>query len=460
MGNYLKLKQKYLLRGWTGLMHGVTNDETGETGFLPGNVYDTLKLCNGRFEADSPVFIGERKKHLKKMIECGLIEEVDEPSSLMPAQEYRTYDNRFMQMVHWSITGHCNYRCRHCYMSAPHAALPQPDHDECIRIIDEIASCGIRQVSITGGEALIRDDFLSLVDHMLERDLRIVMIMSNGALVNGELLNELEKRDIRPEFNLSYDGTEGQHDWLRGVPGAEKAVERAFLLCREHGFPTGSEFCLHRGNAALLRDSVKRLGEWGVGSLKVSGLCVTGEGQAIRDHALSSGEEFETYLAYIPQYMEDGMPVKRLILSGVFSCIDGKAGIPFVKGDEDHPNEKQLACRASRMTMYLGPDGRILPCIPMSETEKSQEHFPGINGISLREALTDSTYISFIRTNMGQYLEHNAKCRSCEYKYRCGGGCRGRAVIENDGEDLLGIDPDTCLFFRGGYYDRVKKLIQ
>nr|MCR5399499.1 radical SAM protein [Lachnospiraceae bacterium] len=179
---YLILKKQYLLRGWKGLEHGLIDGESRQAVFFPANVYDTLKMCNGRFEADSPIFVG-RKEHLKAFSEHGLIESLDEPGMLLFKQEYKKYENRYIQMVHWSMTGHCNYRCRHCYMSAPRAILPEPDTEECIRIIDEIASCGIRLISLTGGEALIRKDFLFLVDYMLEKGIRIIMIMSNGALV-------------------------------------------------------------------------------------------------------------------------------------------------------------------------------------------------------------------------------------------------------------------------------------
>ena len=459
MSGYLLLKKQYLLRGWKGMKHGVTDTVSGGTLFLPGNVYDTLRLCNGRFEGDSPIFIGQRKEHLKVFLEHGLVEELDTPGTLLPVQEYMEYGNRYIEMVHWSMTGLCNYRCRHCYMSAPKAVFPKPDTKECRRIIDEMASCGIRLVSLTGGEVLTREDFLTLIDYMLEKGLRIVTVMSNGALVNEKLLTELEKRNCKPIFNISFDGTEGWHDWLRGVNGAEKAVEKAFLLCREHGFPLESGFCLHKGNAGTLRDSVRKLGEWGVSTLKVSRLCISGEASGIVDKAISNKEEYDIYMDYIPHYIKDGMPVKNIMLSGAFGCMDGEAFIPFVKGDDESPDDSAFVCRAARLTMYIGPDGRILPCIPMSETEKSQEYFPSISGMTLEEALTDSSYLSFIRTDMGQYLEVNPGCESCEYKYRCGGGCRGRAVIDNGGEDLLSPDPDACLFFKSGYYDRVKNLI-
>ncbi len=442
------------------MKNGLTDKESGQTLFMPENKYDTLRLCNGRFNPESPLFLRQRKDHIKEFEKYGLIESLDAPGALLPEQEYKEYENRYLKTVHWSTTGHCNYRCRHCYMSAPHALFPEPDNKECRRIIDEIASCGIRLVSLTGGEALIRGDFLSLLDYILEKGLWVVTIMSNGALVSEGLLTELEKRNCKPDFNMSYDGTNGWHDWLRGVDGAEKAVEKAFLLCRDHGFPTASELCLHRGNADTLRESIKKLSEWGVRSLKVSRLCPSGEALNIQDKSLSPEEEFSIYMDYIPQFIEDGMPIDDLLLSGVFGFYQGNFFIPSEKGKEDSPNDKQLLCNATRTTMYLGPDGRILPCIPMSVTKMSQEHFPLISEMTLSEALTDSSWLTFIRTNMGEYLKHNKECALCEYKYRCGAGCRGCAVSANGGTDLLAPDPYTCLFYKGGYYERVRAIIE
>ena len=102
-------------------------------------------------------------------------------------------------------------------MSAPHAKLPQPSLEECLGIIDQMAACGVPFVSLTGGEPLVRSDFLELVDHILSRGMHISVIMSNGSLVTEELLCALEERGVRCEFNMSFDGVDGWHDWLRGV---------------------------------------------------------------------------------------------------------------------------------------------------------------------------------------------------------------------------------------------------
>ena len=456
---YVRIKSDYLLRGWKGLPYALAKRNGGKPIFMKSDAFRVVQFCNGRFTADSPVFLGIRREYLKELDKHGIIEYLDEPGDLLPDQEYHLYDNRYLARVHWSLTGRCNYRCRHCYMSAPHGMLPQPNTEECLAIADQIADCGIKRLSLTGGEPLIRRDFLKIVDRILERGMRIDVIMTNGALVNEELLDALEARDCHPELNMSFDGPAKWHNWLRGVDGAYDSVKRALALCHERGFVTGTELVLHRGNVGTLRESINELGKLGVSSLKVNRLNCVGEGEALTDYALTAEEEYDAYLEYIPHYFEDCMPVPILTLSGLFKAFEGKLGVSSERYSEDMDCSKKVICASARNTMYLGPDGRILPCIPMSERESTSELFPSVGELTLAEALSDSFYMNFISTTLSDYLAHNPGCAACEFKNRCGGGCRGRAVDSNKGSDLLGVDPDACLIFKGGYYDRVKELI-
>ena len=60
---------------------------------------------------------------------------------------------------------------------------------------------------------------------------------------------------------------------------------------------------------------------------------------------------------------------------------------------------------------------------------------------------------------LGSYLEKNPQCADCEYRNRCAGGCRAKAVLYSGDNCLTARDRESCTFFRGGYYDRAKELI-
>lgn len=189
---------------------------------------------------------------LDRLIDAKIALPSDGTQCLEPYQEYKCYPGIHKHSVQWSITGRCNYQCRHCFMSAPDYHGEDLSLVQCVRIMDELVENGVYNVSLTGGEPLVNPRFYEILDAMQERGLILDTIYSNGELVDGALLDELERRGMRPVFHMSFDGVRW-HDWLRGVEGAEEAVVRTFQLLRERGYQTSSSMCLHRHNIGDLR---------------------------------------------------------------------------------------------------------------------------------------------------------------------------------------------------------------
>ncbi|MFH1513375.1 MAG: radical SAM protein, partial [Bacillota bacterium] len=74
-----------------------------------------------------------------------------------------TGDAPVIQGAHWSVTGRCNLKCRHCYMNAPQGQgeLPLP---AMARIARALCEGGATSVKLTGGEPFMRKDFFDLID--------------------------------------------------------------------------------------------------------------------------------------------------------------------------------------------------------------------------------------------------------------------------------------------------------
>jgi radical SAM protein with 4Fe4S-binding SPASM domain len=426
--------------------------------FLDRDTFELLRYCDGEIGLEH---IPARLHPLVgKLAEGGIIREGAPGDKLDEWQEYHRYASRFTRIAHWSITGMCNYRCRHCFMSAPDAKYGQLSTEKCLDIADQIAGCGIRRVSITGGEPLVRKDFWAIIDRLLAHRIRIITIYSNGKLVTPELLDGFEERDIYPEFNMSFDGV-GFHDWLRGIEGAEKEVNRAFALCHERGFPLGAELALHQRNKATLRESINHLAALGVAHLKVNPAGKTGAwAENAGDDHLSLEEALEAYLDYIPHYFEDGQPI-TLMLGGAFYAKkgDSRFWIPAQKfcgsdNDDDRARaEAHCICGHARQVLYIAADGKVLPCMSLSGMD-AQQDFPGLEQMSLTECLSDSYYMGFIDTRLSSYLEHNERCQQCEQRLVCGAGCRASALTDYP-DDIMAPDEAYCLIHRGGYAERI-----
>ncbi len=451
---YYSLKEEYLLRGWDLLPTGIVKKQSGEAVFLDPDIFQLIQNKRWMLFEKNPFLSEKQRSFFDAMVQRAVIELTEKPRPLTPEQEYRRYPNRYLYGIHWAITGNCNCRCRHCYMSAPSGKAGEYSTDECLRIIQQMENAGVQVVTLTGGEALVRKDFYRIIEEISKAGIKIDTIMSNGLLVSEKLLDRLDELGQKPKFNMSFDGI-GQHDWLRGIKGVEKTVIKAFRLCHDRGFRTGSEYCLHKRNISVLRDSVKLLADCGCSSLKVNGLRAEGEGAHIQDEILSPEEEFQIYLDYIPQFYEDKLPVS-VMLSGVFFGNGKKhtGTIPFEKGKEEEDCSSYCLCGHARNQMHITADGFIVPCIPIGSVECGRSRFPNIHDVSIVEALQDSVYMDFIDTRLRDYFRLHPECEACEYRNRCAGGCRGNAAY--DGE-LMGRDMKVCKFYKDGWYDKTVK---
>jgi MoaA/NifB/PqqE/SkfB family radical SAM enzyme len=219
-------------------------------------------------------------------------------------------------------------------MSAPDYHGEDLTMEQITRILDGLVECGIRCVSLTGGEALVHPRFCDILDEIADRGLVLETLYTNGELVDGHLLDELEKRRMHPAFHLSYDGA-GWHDWLRGVDGAEKAVIRSFRLLHEHGFQTSTSMCLHRHNIGVLKESVDLLASLGVSHLKMNVATPAGRWKNETEHFISQDEAFEAIEAYLPQYVgAEKKHLNRLTYLEVFGEEEPKA-VLFDYGRKD-----------------------------------------------------------------------------------------------------------------------------
>ena len=421
--------------------------------------FQTLLLCDGKTEMGNTHYMTDGMRAILKNLEKeGIVEACEHKDSLEMDQYYRYYDNRFVESIFWSITGRCNFHCRHCYMDAPNGVLGELSSDQMINLIDQMAECGVLQVNITGGEPLVRRDFWQLVDRILNYKMTIGQIYTNGWLITDTFLSELEKRNLKPQINVSFDGI-GWHDWIRNVKGAEERVLQAIKLCCGQGFKVSVSMCIHKGNQNTLRKTVKMLSNIGVSSIKTSNISKTSLWQRNSEgNALDTREYTEAMIRYIPCFFEDGMPI-NIMLTGVISLYKGSKDYRIISEKYDGSEKclEHVLCGAARYTCYITPEGRLLPCMPMTACE-GQRKFPLIQDIGLRQGLSDSFYMKIVDSRVKDLLKANSKCASCEHKYQCGGGCRAVA-LEQTG-DLMGCDVNECLLWKEGYVEQIREMAE
>ena len=452
------LCKDYRFKGWYMSPTGLYNSRNRTARFFPKDKYLLLLKCDGAHDLDEEELSEEDRQFLESLEKENVIKKTLFWEFLSPEQEYVQYPARYRESAQWSITGACNLKCRHCFMSAPHAKHGSPTHEQIIEIADQIAECGIFKVELTGGEPLIRSDFLDIIDALSERGIGVSTIFTNGWLVDEKLLQELDERRMHPNFQLSFDGV-GKHDFLRGIDGAEERTLRALKLLQEGEYAVSVSMCLHKGNKDVLRESVNLMASYGVRSMKCGAMMELGEWMApdVSGLQLSRDEQLELIEKYIPQYFEDDAPLS-IMLADAFMYTPGESQWSIYDVREcPKEEESRLSCGVLKNHFYIGAEGMVAPCMGMCDCNIAGS-LPNLFRTPLKEILRDSKLIELTAVTVGDVRDHNPKCRTCRFVDRCTGGCRNAVLMACD--DYYGIDPDVCYFFERGWEDRIKKAVE
>ncbi|MBO6041429.1 MAG: radical SAM protein [Oscillospiraceae bacterium] len=449
---YYRLKAPWAFRGWERTPYAIQaqagRDKHKRPYFFRQQPFLELLYCNGEEEVDLSSLSAEGRQIFGEFLANGILEQSETPMSPLESwQRYHVFPARYVETVHWSITGKCNFNCRHCLVSAPNAHHPQLPLDDCLHIVDEIARCGIRRVDITGGEPLVRKDFEQIVESLSRYGIDIGVLFTNASLLSRDIVEMLRKHHQRPAFQLSFDGL-GHHDWLRGVPGAEQQADAAFRLLQEIGAPVTVAMCIHKGNRDSLSDTVRYLAGYGVQTLRLNAPQELGLWREYADeYALSEDEVWETYAAYLPRYFADGMPL-TLDLDGYFHCRKGstKYSIPYIHHPKPDTDWTRIPyCESVRWNTYISPEGLLAPCMGFSDTAL-KERFPSVLEHPLSELTLAGTTYDIVTTSVADLLKKNPECAACPHLPQCCGGCMLESMTE-DG-DYLVPDQRICYFFK------------
>lgn len=138
----------------------------------------------------------------------------------------------------------CNLKCGYCDTKWANAVDAPAEKMESKDILDYILSTGVENVTLTGGEPLLRQEMGELIDTLMSAGLR-VEIETNGSIH----LREFADRVYRPVFTMDYKlpssgmeeymcsdnfGCLEKHDTVKFVSGSMEDLERAVEVIESH----------------------------------------------------------------------------------------------------------------------------------------------------------------------------------------------------------------------------------
>lgn len=339
-------------------------------------------------------------------------------------------------IVSYAVTRACNLSCLHCHVSAREAMPDELNLKEAKNAIDQMHSLGTQAVIFSGGEPLLRKDFvLQLVEHC--DDLGIIPAMlSNGLLMTPHTALQLQEAGLKAVGMPIDSVVPEKHDHLRNLPGTFNRTVQAIKTCLELDLEVVITTMALKDTYTEMPQRLDFLQALGVDEVAVYDLVPVGRGKDVMDNAMTM-EQRTNLIRWLQSKQEDtemtfamsgGMPLYPEIACEMHQNHGTKAKDLLIKEFWVH---KGIGCHAGNMYFSLRPNGDIYPCtfLPIK--------VGNIRGKSLAEIWRNSPVLQNLRNR--QTLK--SQCGACEYREGCG-GCRGRAYACTG--DYLESDP-VCL---------------
>lgn len=325
---------------------------------------------------------------LKKLVREHVIElyQVNESTVNSEKMEHRD--------AYLGLTDACNFRCIYCYAECGpekfERVASKLEYEDYCYIIDEIVNLGYRSLYLTGGEPLLNPHVFKIARYAKGKGI-FCGILTNGSLVNE---NNVKKFNVFDLVKISLDSEiEEINDLTRGKGTCIKII-RGLKLLKEEGITLGINTVLSQYNKDVLASVIKYIdNELGVVEHTVANHVSCGRG------TLDMCEIPEAELEYYSK-----VTIRER------SKIYAASQKAFMR------NSKRHNCGMACGDVFINCEGKVYPC----RMAYSDEFYLGdIFEIGLKRALRN---FDFYRKLID--VDSMEKCKDCNVRYLCGGGCR------------------------------------
>jgi hypothetical protein len=87
----------------------------------------------------------------------------------------------------WELTLKCDQKCIHCGSRAGHGRPNELTTDEALAVVADLRALGVGELTVIGGEAYLRDDFITIVRAARVAGMRCTMTTGGYNLEPGPL---------------------------------------------------------------------------------------------------------------------------------------------------------------------------------------------------------------------------------------------------------------------------------
>jgi MoaA/NifB/PqqE/SkfB family radical SAM enzyme len=133
------------------------------------------------------------------------------------------------------LTFRCNLSCQMCPLDIPRVMYNRANHEyvaerkkeemttaEVLALVDDVASLGVKQITLTGGESFLRTDIFEILARVKQRGLKCC-VNTNGWFLGKAQAKRLVEMGV-DSLSISVDGPNETHDVIRRREGSFKHI--------------------------------------------------------------------------------------------------------------------------------------------------------------------------------------------------------------------------------------------
>lgn len=217
----LMFKDKYVIIG---------NRLNGAWMKIPSECYKILEQCNNDKltvgDLDQMLHDDEDRQYMNT-----LISSLDNMGLISTNLINREVDN-----ISLAITHRCNLKCIHCMVDATYGSFNKEifDTETIFSFLQKIIEVNPKNIVITGGEPMLRKDFLEILYYLKKHYTGKITLMTNGTLFTKDNIGEII--NIVSAIDISLDGADEKSCSVIRGSGVFTTVVENIKLLHEKGF--------------------------------------------------------------------------------------------------------------------------------------------------------------------------------------------------------------------------------
>lgn len=315
-------------------------------------------------------------------------------------------------VVVWEITLACNLKCGHCGSRAGKKRPNELTTAECIEVIRQCARLGTREITLIGGEAYMRPDWLEIIGAITAHGMHCNM-QSGGYALTDEKVRLAKEAGLR-SAGISIDGLRDLHDRIRGVKGSYDRCIDALQNLRRHGIPYSVNSQITADTMPQLRPLLHILADHGVRNWQLQ-LTVAMGNAADHPELILQPYKLLELMPFLAELYDEALDLGVLIQPGNNIGYFGPYEHKWRVSEEARHWQ---GCAAGHTGLGIEADGTIKGCPSLATKPYAGGN---VREMTIEEIWQTTAELRFARDRTSEDLW--GFCATCYYADVCRGGC-------------------------------------